>query len=212
VANINDIEFCRKKILMQSSVRETWLSQSKSHNSRCIHESTLERDFFDFIIFDDGLLDIISQPQTFKFKFKLNGKKHNYTPDYYLRYSNSKKIIEIKYFKDTQSIEFKDKTKILIAHFIDLGYQFEVVTEVTIRNSHQAANNRILRTGLNHPKPIDEFKKIKKTIPYCQMNLVDLVKRLKEFGFKPCFIRRALAHQLISADLKPRWSEIQIIW
>jgi hypothetical protein len=207
---IKNTEFWRKKILMQSSVRETWLSQSKLHDSRCIHESTLERDFFDFIIFDDGLLDIISQPQTFKYKWK--GKKHNYTADFYLRYFNIKKIVEIKYLKETLSTEFKDKTSVLTAFFAELGFIFEVVTEEVIRNSHQAANNRILRTGLNHPKPIDEFKKIKKTIPNCHMNLIDLVERLKEFGFKPCFIRRALAHQLISADLKPRWSEIQIIW
>lgn len=208
--NNNELDFSRKKILRQSSVRETWLSFSKLHNSWCIHESRLELDYFNFIMFDHGLLDIISQPKTFKFVYE--GKKYRYTPDYYLLYFKCEKIVEIKYFAKTQQPDFIDKQKAFTAYFAELGYVFEVVTEKTIRASLQANNNKILRLGLNHPVPIAEFSRIKKAIPKCHMCISELSEQLIKFEFKACFIRRALAHRVISADLKPRWSEIIINW
>lgn len=201
---INEFEFSRKKILRQSPVRETWLCVSPLHNSRCICESKLELDYFYSMIFEEGLLDIISQPQTFK--------KIRYTPDFYLRYPDKNIFIEVKYFKETQSEDFKKKTKIRKAFFKELGAEYEVVTEKTIRASNLPMNNRIIVAGLKHPKPITEFKKIKKLIPSCNMSIGELIELLIENKCKPCFIRRALAHRVISADLTARWSDIQINW
>jgi len=201
---INEIEFTRKKILRQSSVRETWLSFSPLHNSKCISESKLELDFFFSKLFDKGLLDILSQPETFK--------KIRYTPDFYLRYIDRIIFIEVKYFKDTQTDDFKAKTEIRKTFFEELGAEYEVVTERTIRSSNLPMNSRLLIAGLKHPKPIVEFEKIKAMIPDCSLTISELTQLLVMKKFKPCFIRRALAHSVISADLKPRWSEIIINW
>jgi hypothetical protein len=201
---IYEIEFTRKKILRQSAVRETWLCSSSLHNSSCISESKLELDYFFSMLFDEGLLDILSQPQTFK--------EIRYTPDFYLRYSDKIFFIEVKYFKATQTDDFKNKTEIREAFFEGMGAEYKVVTERTIRASNLPMNSRIIIAGLKHPKPIAEFERIKKMIPHCNMSISKLTQLLLKKKCKPCFIRRALAHRVISVDLTPRWSEIQINW
>ena len=202
--SINEIEFTRKKILRQSPVRETYLCSSSLHNSQCISESRLELDFFYSKLFDEGLLDILSQPETFK--------KIRYTPDFYLRYADRIIFIEVKYFKYTQTDDFKSKTKIREAFFESKGAGYEVVTERIIRASNLPMNSRILVAGLKHPTPIAEFEKIKKLIPDCNLSVSKLTELLLKKKYKPCFIRRALAHRVISADLEPRWSDIIIKW
>ena len=201
---IDEIEFERKKILRQSPVRETRLCYSPIHNSQCISESKLELDYFFSMLFEEGLLDILSQPETFK--------DIRYTPDFYLRYADKIIFIEVKYFKHTQTDDFKNKTKVRESFFKGIGSEYQVVTERTIRASKLHINSRIIIAGLTHPKPIAEFEKIKEMIPNCNMSISKLTQLLLKKKCKPCFIRRALAHRIICADLSLRWSEIIIVW
>lgn len=199
-----DIDFSRKKILRQSKVRPTAFTKNPIIDAICVHESALERDYFDYIMFDEGLVYMCSQPQTFK--------EINYTPDYYVEYDDRKKFIEIKYAAETQKPGFAEKIRQRTKFFKDLGFEYEVVTEETIRSSHKARNNRLIRMALEHKTPIEEFNKIKKIIPEINLSLKETTLLLIQHSFKPCFIRRALAHKLITADLSPAWSNIIINW
>jgi hypothetical protein len=79
-------------------------------------------------------------------------------------------------------------------------------------DSADVLNNGMLKAALRHPSPVQEFEEIKTHIPRCNLSTQELGKCIANYGFKPCFIRRALAHKLIKADMSVHWSDININW
>jgi hypothetical protein len=157
--------------------------------------SKIKDDFYNMVIFDDDVKNIIS-----------------YTPNFLVKYHDRTECIEIRTFYETQRADFKEKVNVLKNNFRKVGIEFTVVTENVIRETHRYLNNNMLIAALRHPSPVKEFEEIKTHIPRCNLSTQKLGKCIAKYGFKPCFIRRALAHKLIKADMSVHWSDININW
>jgi hypothetical protein len=91
----------------------------------------IKDDFYNMIIFDDDVLDIVSQPETFKFETDKN--IISYTPNFLVKYHDRTECIEIRTFYETQRADFKEKVNLIKNHFRKVGIEFTVVTENVIR-------------------------------------------------------------------------------
>lgn len=105
------------------------------------YESSLERDFMEWLRFDDSVKTITPQPLTIGYSDKFNNQR-SYTPDGLITFQDDLNIqpilYEIKYRAD-----FRNSWKQLLLKFRvakDLarsrGWQFKVYTEVEIRTAY----------------------------------------------------------------------------
>ena len=111
-------------------------------NSRVIRvEGLLERDFCYHLEFASSVVEYDSQPYPLRYIF--DGQEHYYTADFFVLYTDgTKKLFEVK---DSRYLD--DETKELlniVEEFANAGgYEFEIITEKTIRE-------RPLFTNLKH--------------------------------------------------------------
>ncbi len=97
------------------------------------YESMLERNFVLYQIYQEQVVEIISQPITLP--FKLEGRSYVYTPDYLVKYANKKPILvevkpKIKWKKHWK--EWKIKWKAAIKYCKQEGMTFHIWDESRI--------------------------------------------------------------------------------
>lgn len=101
-------------------------------------ESHLERDFLYLIEFDKDVIKYQEQP--FKIKYFLAGKQRFYTPDFFVKRQNKKQVIEIKPQSKTESEEFIHFSNQMKSLFDEKGYEYHVITDLTIRLQPKLSN------------------------------------------------------------------------
>jgi hypothetical protein len=107
-----------------------------------IYESTLERDHFYHLEFDDFVKDFDEQPFKIEYVNEKN-QKTKYTPDVLVElskigqahYGVKRKLYEVKYEADllADKKELQPRFDAAIVHSEKKGWTFEVVTDTTIR-------------------------------------------------------------------------------
>ena len=105
-------------------------------------ESHLERDFIYLIEFDKNVIKYQEQP--FKIKYYLDGKRHFYTPDFFVERREKKQVIEIKPQFKTEDEEFIDFSNQMKSFFAREDYEFLVITDLTIRLQPRLSNIKLL--------------------------------------------------------------------
>ncbi|MBB1440128.1 TnsA endonuclease N-terminal domain-containing protein [Shewanella sp. SG41-4] len=200
----------QRKLHAQSPVGEIRISWAKKFKKVFWTESKLERDYINLLLFTTDVIDVECQPEAFTIFF--NDKKRRYTPDFRVTYSDRIEIIEIKYEEELNKIEFLEKAVFLKAYFEQKNLVFRVITESTIRVGSRAINYQKLKSALLYEPPEQEFEQLKQSLPTGNLSNTELSQHLASISIKNGFIQRALAHNLLSADLSAPWAKLQISW
>ncbi|HEV2881376.1 MAG TPA: TnsA endonuclease N-terminal domain-containing protein [Pyrinomonadaceae bacterium] len=105
-------------------------------------ESPLERDYIYLLEFDPDVMSYEEQP--LHIEYYIDGKKHRYTPDFFVRRADKRIVVEVK----PEEEAFKEKYQHLFrtASYICArnGYEFVVVTNTMIRVQPQLDNIKLL--------------------------------------------------------------------
>lgn len=200
----------QRRLHAQSPVRETRITWAKRFKKVLWTESQLERDYVNLMLFSPDVVDLEYQPEPFTIYF--NGKKRRYTPDFRVTYSDRIEMIEIKYEEELKKAEFREKAAFLEAYFEQKGLIFRVITERTIRVGSRAINYQKLKSALLYEPPYQEFEQLKEIFPTGDYSNTELSEHLTSIGIKNGFVQRALAHNLLSADLSAPWAKLQVTW
>lgn len=94
-------------------------------------ESQLERDRFHFLEFDSSVITFQEQPKPIN--YKLDGDLRRYTPDLQIWSKRGNRYEEIKMKKEAEKPENIKKFEIVKSVFAEMGWDYRVVTEDTIR-------------------------------------------------------------------------------
>lgn len=105
-------------------------------------ESHLERDFIYLIEFDKDVIKYQEQP--FKIRYYLNEKKLIYTPDFFIERKNKKQVVEVKPQSKTEKEEFIYFSEHMSNHLAADGYEYVVVTDLSIRLQPRLSNIKLL--------------------------------------------------------------------
>lgn len=199
-----------RRVVKQSPVRGTHYVYSEHFNVVAALESELELDYFNLLNFERKATSIQIQPTSIF--YMVANKQRRYTPDFQVVEDGVCYVDEIKYESDTHSFEFQRKAYRLSVLFEQQHKVFRVVTEKDIRIGERAKNLRYLSPALRLPPPLDEFTRFCASTNTHEMPLAELQQCLKPLGIKPCFTRRAIAHQLLRCDLTQPWPSLIVSW
>lgn len=103
-------------------------------------ESTLERDYI-FLLEADSSVTAY-KPQPFHLEYWLNGKRHSYTPDFWVERGSKKQVVEVKPKKRVEKYKGIFQSVTLVCQ--EKGWAFGVVTEDEIRVQPVLSNTKIL--------------------------------------------------------------------
>jgi hypothetical protein len=196
----------------QSFSRNTSVGYLKKLNRAFIFESELELDHMRLEAFEleDGE-DFEMQPEPLI--HLCNGKLVNYTPDSEKSYKVGRNTVrEIKYAKDANTEENKEKFKFLKEQYDAIGKNFEVLTEHDIRIGHRPENLAQLYPSLIHSSPINEFKALTVNITPKTKTLSQMHRIADSRGIPRVFVKRSIAHKLFRCDLTQPWSSLVLSW
>ena len=132
----------------------TGRTSSQKSEGESAFESTLERDFYTLLEFDNSVIRYEVQPV--KIRYLINGKERSYTPDALVEYVDSTSlkptIYEVKYRSDLKENwpEFKPKFKAAIRHARLMGWRFRLITEQEVRTTY-LTNVKFLQSFRKHP-------------------------------------------------------------
>jgi len=171
----------------------TGISSSAKSNGESAFESTLERDFYALLEFDNKVHRYEVQP--IKLTYPLEGKARTYTPDVLVEYVESAQVrttlFEVKYRSDLKDnwSTLKPKFKAAIRYANSVGWRFRLVTELEIRTTY-----------LNNIKFLQPFRNRVVNDAFETM----LLRRIAE-------IRECDASTLLVAVFRDRWSQAELI-
>ena len=98
---------------------------SYKNNTQIAFESTLERDFYLSLEFDNDVIGYKEQPETIVYEYPDQGKRR-YTPDTLVFYKDNHDVMfEVKYADDLENIDLQKKLEIL-KNEIKLKYGLEL--------------------------------------------------------------------------------------
>jgi hypothetical protein len=200
----------QRELAKQSPIRSSYLSYSAHYDRVFAVESTLELDYLNLVRFERKADRVESQP--FSIQYHLRKRPRRYTPDFLVVEGGIEYVDEIKTAKAANQPEFCHKASKLTRYFAERGQVFRVLTENDIRLGHRARNIRFLVPVLDSPPPIKEFEALLNATSARNASMSGLREYLSYLDIEPSFIRRAIAHRLISCDLTKPWSELELHW
>jgi hypothetical protein len=113
------------------------------HNKIIWYESRLERDFLYHLEFDyRDVLELCEQ--ACRIYYVHQGKRRRFTVDFVVRRRHKNQIIEVKYSKRALQNKFQPAFRAARALGKLKGYEFQVVTERTIRRQPRLDNTKLL--------------------------------------------------------------------
>jgi len=211
--SLNDSMIRKPRIqTKQSFSRNTSIGFIRKTMKTCILDSGLERDHMRLEVFEleDGE-DFEMQPEPLV--HLCNDKPVNYTPDSKKLAKNGRNTIrEIKYEKEAQTKENKEKFKFLEEQYEKKGETFEVLTEHDIRKGHRPENLAQLYPSLIHSSPVNEFRALTANITPKKKTLAQMHRIADRRGIPRVFVKRSIAHKLFRCDLTQPWSSLVLNW
>jgi hypothetical protein len=162
------------------------------------YESSLERDFFELMMFDPTVEKIEEQPVRINYVDKEKRRRH-YTPDALVTFkrdpvtqqTRSPLLCEVKYRDEYKKkfIELKERIRAARRYARQRGWQFKVVTDREIRTGY--FSNIHFLAGFRDREP-------------CEEHMVSILDHLKRIG--------AIAPvALLSAMAPDPWKQAEII-
>lgn len=131
-----------RKINNKGNLKRIGKFPSIKVGSQVWFESPLERDYIHLLEADSAV--IFYEAQSIRINYTLDGRKHFYTPDFFVKRSNGIKIIEVK----PESKVSKESNQFIfqIAYRVccDKGWEFLVVTDTLIRRQPKLDNLKSL--------------------------------------------------------------------
>jgi hypothetical protein len=123
-------------------------------NDIILFESNLEKDYLYLLEFDH--LDVLNfRAQSCLIRYRLDGRKRRYTPDFYVERKHKTQVIEVKPEERALEPRYREVFLLAAAACAKKGWEFRVVTETTIRQEPRLENVKLLlkyqRTPL-HPQ------------------------------------------------------------
>lgn len=200
----------QRELAKQSPIRSSYLSFSAHYDRVFALESTLELDYLNLVRFERSADTVESQP--FSIQFYLKRRPRRYTPDFLVVEGGVEYVDEIKTVKAANQPEFCHKASKLTRYFAERGQVFRVFTENDIRIGHRAKNIRFLVPVLDTAPPMKELGTLLNASSARSASMAGLREYVSYLNIEPSFIRRAVAHRLISCDLTKPWSELELHW
>ncbi|MAY43503.1 MULTISPECIES: TnsA endonuclease N-terminal domain-containing protein [unclassified Neptuniibacter] len=200
-----------RKVSKQSYVRSTYHVYSSFTRRVSALESKLEQDYFNLLNFERDAI-FVAQPESVRYKH--GAKLRRYTPDFEVTMQDGPVFVdEVKFSEETLSDYFQEKCYLLTRFFAREDKVFRVVTEKQIRVGKREQNLRFLQPALRSEQPHDEFLAFTKKLPIRTATISQIADLLQEHKFRPCLIRRAVAHRLFRCDLTQPWEpSLQLSW
>jgi hypothetical protein len=171
----------------------TGKSSSLKSEGESAFESTLERDFYALLEFDNSVSRYEVQP--LKIRYQLDREERTYTPDVLVEYVESAQlkptIFEVKYRSDLKENwpDFKPKFRAAVRHARLMGWRFRLVTEQEIRTTY-LSNVKFLKSFRRHPAN-DTYESL-------------ILTRLAE-------MRETDASTLLLAIFRDKWRQAELI-
>ncbi len=115
--------------IKKSNRSVTGYFMSKKNKRQITFESTLERDLFLTLEFDDSVIAYSEQPMTISYVH--DGSKRRYTPDCLVQYSDHETIFEAKYQNELdEDAQLRHKLNSIKSHFEqNTPYDFKIFTD-----------------------------------------------------------------------------------
>ena len=196
----------------QSFSRNTSVAFNRKNMRAYVLDSELECDHMRLEVFnleDDEDFEMQPEPLI----HLCNDKLVNYTPDSEKSVKIGRNTVrEIKYAKDANTEENKEKFKFLEEQYDAIGKNFEVLTEHDIRKGHRPENLAQLYPSLIHSSPINEFKALTANITPKKKTLAQMHRIADRRGIPRVFVKRSIAHKLFRCDLTQLWSSLVLTW
>lgn len=105
-------------------------------------ESHLERDFIYLLEYEKEVIRYSEQP--FKVEYVLEGKKRFYHPDFLVVRKEKNQVVEVKPKHKLSDPEFRYFVSLMTTKFAEMGYEYIVVTDETIRLQPRLKNIKLL--------------------------------------------------------------------
>lgn len=188
-----------RKQAKQKFYGKTTMAYSPQYHSVAVLESELEADFFNWVNFEGDYEHFEMQPDSIFYYH--NNKRLRYTADALLIINSQRFYIEIKYKREADKPELREKFKRLEKYFNDNGCIFVVLTEENIRVGARANNLNYLHPAFSYSAPVEELNHLLKHSTKKTMSHDEFVTLQTKFNAKSCLLRRAIAHRLLSCDL-----------
>ncbi|MDD2356452.1 MAG: Tn7 transposase TnsA N-terminal domain-containing protein [Thiovulaceae bacterium] len=150
--------------IKKSYISCTGYFASNKNKAQIAFESTLERDFYMLLEFDNNVIKFEEQPM--RIKYEHTNKKRKYTPDTLVTYKDgTQKLYEVKYldeFKSDPKLQYK--IDILKEHILkEYSIEFDVFTDDMI-NGIYLDNLKFLYKFVNVPILDDKLDSVQKII------------------------------------------------
>ncbi|PXX93234.1 hypothetical protein DIT71_00030 [Marinobacter vulgaris] len=200
----------QRELAKQSPIRSSYLSYSAHYDRVFAVESTLELDYLNLVRFERKADRVESQP--FSIQFHLRRRPRRYTPDFLVVEGGVEYVDEIKTAKAANQPEFCHKASKLTRYFAERGQVFRIFTENDIRIGYRAQNIRFLAPVLDTSTPMKELATLLNASSARSASMSGLREYVSYLEIEPSFVRRAVAHRLISCDLTKPWSELELHW
>jgi len=131
-----------RKITNTGTLKNIGKFPSLKNKSTIWFESLLERDFLYLIEFDKNVVKYREQP--FKVKYLLDGKQRYYTPDFFIERHNENQVIEVKPQSKVEKEDFIAFSNQMKTFFAKEGFEYHVITDLTIRLQPKLRNIKLL--------------------------------------------------------------------
>jgi len=160
----------KARTIKKSYISCTGYFASYKNKTQIAFESTLERDFYMTLEFDENVIKYEEQPMRMYYKY-LDGNKRRYTPDTLVTYiDGTQKLFEVKYFSELENNdELQNKIKILKKYIRDTyNVEFCIFTDKNIEDSYLYNLKFLYKFVFIHPD-INKINEIKKLIKIQRM-------------------------------------------
>lgn len=166
-------------------------------------ESLIERDFLYLLEFDQAVLSYEEQP--FRISYTLDGKRRYYTPDLLVQRTAKQQIVEVKPAKKLLKEDFIKFCRIISAVCRNQGYEFVVVTDISIRVQPRLNNIKLFwryaRTPVHPQHHLCCQKFFDESTIYKSANLDGLISFFSTQGFGCDVVYALLYRGMIHIDL-----------
>ncbi|MDD5405611.1 MAG: TnsA endonuclease N-terminal domain-containing protein [Sulfurovaceae bacterium] len=168
--------------IKKSYISCTGYFASYKNKTQIAFESTLERDFYMFLEFDEQVLRYEEQPLSLIYDYS-DDQKRRYTPDTLVTYKvNSQKLFEVKYANEIENdIELQQKIKTLRAHIKnEYNLDFEIFTDQNFSKQYME-NLKFIYKFVFIPVSDVKTKAIAKIIDMsCSISIREIIESLSD--------------------------------
>ena len=185
-----------KRLAKQSAVRDVCVFISQK-GGFLKYLTPLERDY---AICLDAAPEVSTYAPYPQFKCVINGIECSVAPTFQIMYADEKTaLVDVIYSKNSRKLSKTRRAQ------VDLlcdqhGFDYKIITELELYADSTVENLRSLRALAGSQPPFDVFQTIRPLLPSEGFSYQTLIATLDSAGVSRTYLKRLLAHRLISFD------------